>query len=238
MIAEIKKYLRENRYTRRLYFFLYEIKTYRQNKEKRTRRKNLRSNGIHLVHFIQDVLTGEDFFFDMGTLLGIIREGRLLRHDMDIDIGVVSQSSDRVEHIREALVNQDCSLLKEYVIEGIGVVEDSFLKDGIKFDISYYFDKEDESVVYLMRKCDNAEFGDKYDVFELSCAPVGEINKIDFFGKKINVPMDSEDYLKTRYGDNWRIPDKNYKYWEGPSARPTNLKATMIRHEDVSKPNA
>ena len=60
---------------------------------------------------------------------------------------------------------------------------------------------------------------------ELATSPIKEIKQIDFNGKMINVPKDSEKYLSERYGSNWRIPDKNYLYWQGPSASLTSYLA-------------
>ncbi len=44
---------------------------------------------------------GFTWFLDSGSLLGLIREGRFLRGDDDIDIGVIHQSGDLDAFIRE-----------------------------------------------------------------------------------------------------------------------------------------
>ena len=63
------------------------------------------------------------------------------------------------------------------------------------------------------------EYSDEQqDVVKLVCPHIAETQTILFQGIEINAPKNPEQYLAVRYGENWRIPDKKYIYWKGPSA--------------------
>ena len=68
------------------------------------------------------------------------------------------------------------------------------------------------------------------NVVKASCLHINELEKIEFKGKKINVPKDRESYLAERYGDNWKIPDKNYVYWKGPSITATDYVGHIVKY--------
>lgn len=220
MIKKIKKFMRTFPLTRGIWCRLSDEKV------KKIRRDNLQKNGVETVKTVQEILesTGVFFFFDMGTLLGIVREGRLLRHDMDIDIAAVVGSEEEKAALREALVARGCAIRYSYSIEELGTVEESFMMSDIKFDINYYIREDDRDVCYLMYEEPGREYKHgELSVVKLSSPHISVLEKKDFNGTMINVPKNAEDYLAVRYGENWRIPDKGYVYWKGPSTSPTDF---------------
>ena len=229
MIKNIKKFLRENKHTAGFYKRLYNLRHYKLYRMEKERLKCMHKNGVELVHFIQDTLNGEFFFFDMGTLLGIIREGRLLGHDLDVDIGVIMEGEDTIERIRTIFKDAGCEHVRAFVIDEIGVGEDSFSYKDIRFDVGYYRQKEDKSVMYLTYKNPEVTLPQgTMNVVELSVSRINALDSVEFNGKQVNVPQNSEAYLAERYGANWRIPDKGYIYWKGPSTKPVDLTAKQI----------
>ena len=97
---------------------------------------------------------------------------------------------------------------------------------SIRFDVVYYVQKETESITYLMYNDPERPLADGlYSVVELTASKIDALETVEFFGKNVNIPKNSEAYLAERYGENWRIPDKNYVYWKGPSTRPTDFTA-------------
>lgn len=188
--------------------------------ECKKREKKIHKKGNQTIRLLQNLLTefGCDFFFDMGTLLGIIREGHLLGFDLDIDIGVMIDDETRKTELKAFLLSKKCRIKHCYAVEEIGVVEESYLLNNIKFDINYYSTDGDASVCYLLYKDPEKTYtGNQLSTVKLTCDPITEIQKIDFNGSPINVPTNPEAYLARRYGENWRIPDRNYIYWKGPS---------------------
>jgi phosphorylcholine metabolism protein LicD len=200
-------------------------------KASRKKRKALQSNGAKVIHFLQDVLGEEKFFFDFGTLLGIVRENGIIGHDLDIDLGIMLNGDKEIERIRNLLAQNGCKLVYTFSINEIGTVEDSFIINDIKFDIAYYHREKDADIVYLMYRIEkNALEDNTMNVVKAICSPIDEIERINFKGKMINVPKNRINYLVERYGETWTIPDKNYVYWKGPSVEPTNYKGQVKKY--------
>ena len=108
--------------------------------------------------------------------------------------------------------------MHRYFVSDIGIVEDSLKVNSIKFDINYYYCSNDIDICFLSyAKPDVRYQKDMMSVVKLECSHIVATKKVLFNGKMICVPEDSEKYLSERYGVNWRIPDKNYIYWKGPS---------------------
>ena len=217
-MKNIKKFLRTNAITANLYRKLYSLA---HKKEKEEKRKAVRENGVKTLFFLQDILSKENvmFYFDMGTLLGLIREGHLLSHDMDIDIAVYTDEPDR---IRKKLLQSGCNLKYSYFIDGLGDVEDSFIVNNIKFDIEYYRRIGEEDICYLMYRELDKEYRDEtFSVVELHCKAINRIEHCLALKKPLNIPCEAVFYLEQRYGKDWKIPDTSYVYWKGPSTRKT-----------------
>jgi len=159
-----------------------------------------------------------DFFFDFGTLLGIIREGHLLNHDLDMDIGVILKPSENETDIRKHMLEVG-RLKYVYFLDDVGLVEESYMVNGIKVDVNYYRTLGDRSICYLLYREQAKKYrGDEMNAVELASKRIS-ITKARFIDTDVNVPDNCAEYLETRYGSNWKIPDKNWCYWAGPSAR-------------------
>lgn len=200
---------------------------------KKQKQQNLRSNGEETVKMLQALLeeTNVPFFFDMGTLLGIIREKHLLAHDMDIDVAVLAENEELPDQLSRYLSANGCIHYCTYSLKDGGVVEDSYLYNGIKFDINYYRRENGRDICYLMyREPDRQYEAGELSVVKLSVPSISGIQTVGFAGGQINVPTKAEAYLAARYGVNWRIPDKNYLYWKGPSTEPTELMGIQQIH--------
>ena len=233
MLRKIKRFLRSNKITKTPYAFLGRVKNrYAFSKM----RKEVQKNGVKTIHYIQSVLeqTGVPFFFDMGTLLGIVREGRLLGHDRDVDVAVCSADPNDIDFVTKILMDNGCLHKYRYEVADIGVVEDSFVINGIKFDINYYYRNGTFDLCYLSYTRPEKTY-EPYtvDVVELRCQHVERLKSICFGGKMIAIPEDAEFYLQQRYGTNWRIPNKNYFFWEGPSASPIPNMGRIVDYFDT-----
>jgi phosphorylcholine metabolism protein LicD len=220
----VKSFLRSFRITRGLYKILADNKSEKIREKKRI---YLQKFGKETIKAIQQILQSENimFFFDMGTLLGIVREGRLLGHDLDIDVGCIVHSEQEKERVSAILLNNSCSLKYRYEVEGIGIVEESYLLNNIKFDVNYYSTDNDKSICYLLYTDPAFHYEDScMSVVKLTSKKIKNIELYSWGDICINIPQNPEQYLTERYGDRWRIPDKNYVYWKGPSTTPTNFK--------------
>ena len=200
-----------------------------------SKRQVLQENGNKLIHDIQECLHEMDeiAFFDYGTLLGIIREGRIISHDLDADFGVSIVDDKSIEKVRECLQRRGL-LLKSYnILESGLVVQDTFEKYGIEFDAYYHYrdkDKPNKSYVYMLFRDPKKEYvGDSWDVAIAMSETIKKIISYPFQDFTVSVPSEYEKHLVYRYGENWRVPDKTYVYWNWTNTHPSSeLKGRII----------
>lgn len=187
--------------------------------------KALQTDGLRVMSLIQSTLEGSaEFHFCAGTLLGMIRENRFLKHDNDIDVTVHAETQTEVGRIEKLFTDAGCKRVHSYWIDGIGTVEDAFSVYGFRFDVFYYFHGEKIDYSYTMYT-EPELAGDKEfrNVLQMCFSPFGGEKQIDFYGQKFNVPSEPERTLEEGYGVNWRIPDKYFCYWNAPNAVKTSL---------------
>lgn len=160
--------------------------------------------------------TGVSYWLEGGTLLGIIRENRLLPWDNDMDISMYIK--DRLKLVKVAIklffkgyristrfYNRDLDPFRKYELRMIKVrnYEKYFKKGEVMLDI------------FLKRKVENDYFwtvGIKTPVLKSSPAEFyEELDWTKFNDKQYMIPKDYEGYLTYRYGD-WKIPVKEWNF--------------------------
>ena len=162
-----------------------------------------------------------DYVLEAGTLLGIVRENRLLPWDNDVDITITRQYikplkriiwkfwllgySVRVKHYRRDLKYFKQGEIRIIKIKHISpgnffrkdVVVDLFLKK--KIGKEYYWTVGVKAPVL---KAVPERFYDQH-------------TQIEFEGKLFSVPKDYIGYLECHYGKDWRIPVKEWDFRTG-----------------------
>jgi len=139
-------------------------------------------------------------FLMSGTLLGFAREGGLLPHDKDIDLGILGWENQYA--IAEALIEAGHFSFDISQLEGSRrfLVTAFDLRNGNAVDFFLFHDKKD----YLLHGI-NFDMGFvqnfKFSNFELE--------EVDFLGEKFFVPGDVDLNLTENYGD-WRTPATSY----------------------------
>lgn len=168
-----------------------------------------------LLNAVQEVLdalgkAGVEAFLAYGTLLGAVREGRLLGHDSDADLGYVSRHTEPVDVMRESFRLQarlaemgyetqrySGAAFKVKVAEADGSIRGldvfgGFLRDGMLF---------------LMGEI-RTPFRDEW-IF-----PLGRARLED---RSFPVPADPDRLLAATYGKQWRTPDPAF-HFETPAS--------------------
>jgi len=161
---------------------------------------------VDLQHALETV--GQKAFLVSGTLLGYAREGRILLHDKDIDVGIIGWEGQYdvigalLESRRFAL---DARRLRGHKTYHIPI---KHLATGVAIDIFIYHPENGKLVTgvesyygYLQRFA--------FTPFELKAV---KFLDIDFY-----VPSDVELNLAENFGD-WRQPDPEYiSHMQSPS---------------------
>ena len=151
----------------------------------------------------------QKIFLVSGTLLGYVREGHLLDHDKDIDIGVIGWEEQFA--LFKVLWESPLFSLSPKHLHGAAthLLPINHRPTGVAIDIFLYRMLEDKLITGV-----EFDFGHRQ---RFAFTPF-ELSSIKFLDVDLYVPSDSERNLMENFG-NWRMPDKGYiSHLESPSA--------------------
>ena len=129
-------------------------------------------------------LAAPGWFVDAGTLLGFVREGDFLKHDYDLDLGMVDPGA-----FHQTIENLTASPLFEVKPKRVYEVVKVKHANGVDLDIFLYQQVGD--IMYKESHVYRWEFG----LFEPEIRQFGEVT--------LPVPSNPEKHLEETYGDWW-----------------------------------
>ncbi|MFC2035930.1 LicD family protein [Chloroflexota bacterium] len=142
---------------------------------------------------------GVTFFLRQGTCLGAIRDGTIIPWDDDIDLGSIMGLHGLVEESVESLVTT--------------FRQNGFITKVVHQDLSLQviLAKSFIRIEWLCYKV----FGDSIYQYPAVKTPVklfANLKKIQFVGEELKVPNPPEEYLRLKYGEDWKIPKQSGSY--------------------------
>jgi len=161
---------------------------------------------------------GVDYVLDCGTLLGIMRENRLLPWDNDVDLAVDSSQLTKLKR---------CMFLLWFKGYRVRFAKSTIETASIPYGAKRIFRIRNRKGIF--HRGDNLiDIFIKYDAGDgFHYVRIGEgVNSVeqrfptnflrekstvDFEGKQYPIPKNYDEYLTYRYGD-WRIPVKEWDY--------------------------
>ena len=158
-----------------------------------------------------------DYWIEGGTLLGAIREKKLIPWDHDIDMGMINYSNDAIKKMIHNLKKKFYVSVKtfnnmegvwdlgEYRVIKVYPKKYFFLKDELCLDIFIYYKGNVPNVkneVYKYVVWGKNAFHKK-EFFD-------NLEKIEFYGESISVPSNYREFLKVKYGNDWETPKKKW----------------------------
>jgi SAM-dependent methyltransferase len=160
-----------------------------------------------VVGALQDA--GIEPFLAYGTLLGAVREGQVLGHDSDADLGYVSRYTTPVDVARESFRVQ--RTLAEHGWNTTRYSGSAFKvlvtpEPGVSIGLDVFGGFLDEGRLYLM-----GEIGTEFERDWIH--PLGSC---DLGGRAMPVPARPEKLLQATYGPGWRVPDPAFKFTTPP----------------------
>ena len=140
-------------------------------------------DGLYLLRTVTKILNdhGIDTWLDCGTLLGIVRDRKLIEYDTDVDIATYVENYVEVKKIMK-----NKKLLEKYGL----VVSRS---GGDTYNKKLFSIKIKDKPTYL-------------DLYFWEWLP--KTGTITFKGGRYLTPKDPEKYLEYLYGTGWRIPKR------------------------------
>lgn len=163
-----------------------------------------------LMRAINDVLTalheaGVDAFLAYGTLLGAVRDGRLIGHDSDADLGYVSEHEHPVDVSRESFRLQRVLVARGYHVTRYSTAAfkvDVREADGTVRGLDVFGGFMKDGYLHLLGEI-RTPFRREW------VTPLGTAT---LEGWEFAVPADTDKFLAATYGPSWRVPDPAFKF--------------------------
>ncbi len=147
---------------------------------------------------------GRPAFICYGTLLGAVRDGRLIGHDNDVDIAYLSDLEYPVDVIREAFRVE--RILREEgwtVRRGSGTrVNVRIEQDGSRRFVDVFTAHWVGDVLYMP-----SDTG-----FVIPREKIIPLTTVELHGRPFPAPAAYDELLALTYGPGWRTPDPSFKY--------------------------
>lgn len=160
------------------------------------------------------------YSLDCGTLLGIVREGRLLPWDNDVDLCVPASEVDKLKKCMLPLWLRGYRVRMSYTYEAtpqMGYRQPRLLKLRNRKRLVH----RGENLIDIFIKYDGGDgfhylmVGGSLEKYILQRTPsqyINDLTEVEFNGKCYPIPRDYDGYLAYRYGD-WKTPVKDWDYF-------------------------
>lgn len=173
----------------------------------------LESKGLDTIMAVEEALSGTDicYFADYGTLLGIIRDNKLISWDDDIDYGILADDSFDWKGFEKQLSLFGFRKIKEFKYKET-ITEQTYQKGQLSVDFFSHKNNKEHCISHLYYRKDDFIYHSKYEyhVRVCKCHRINHTKQIFFEGIRVNVPENAEELLADIYTESWRIPDINW----------------------------
>lgn len=188
-------------------------KTYRAYAIPR-RRRRLQKHGWETLKKLHYVFTENhvSYFFDYGTLLGLIREHGFIKHDDDIDLTIMPNTLSPYA-VYEILMRNGFTFLHGFKIEN-KIVEFTVLDaNGLSVDI--FFPRKDENGKFYGIDIfwDPAkEYPSQLEntAVETPYTLPSKLATMTLHDVEVSIPEDYTKLLVEEFGSTWNIPDAKF----------------------------
>lgn len=178
-------------------------------------------SALQLLFYVTDFMDkyGIIYHLEGGTLLGIVRDKKLLPWDYDVDISLPADQIDKFQKHCGKMTSWQYKLtsklfdvtymalpkgspriykLKPRLTSFLKELNSSFRDKHIVIDIFIKYDDEEST---YWQAADKA--------MKVSKHHYQGFDEVEFMGKKLKTPVDYDGYLTSKYGD-WRVPIKEW----------------------------
>jgi hypothetical protein len=200
------------------------------------RRRVLRRNGILVLTRLSEIFERHQIpaFAAYGTLLGFVREGGFLKHDDDIDIGILPGPwSPR--RLLEVLLEKESGFLFLWGFSYNGkVTEFKMQYRDVPIDFFFYEDDGEKFHAGSYHFYPNMKYpSPTANSAQRVCEPrIVNLSKIKVYGIDFPVPENTEFVLESLYG-NWRVPDTKWDDSKHPGIEDLPGFAYSVTKEEV-----
>lgn len=165
-----------------------------------------------------------EFWLVFGTLLGAVRENGIIRHDIDIDVGVKSN----IDYTRLDESLQRFGFIKKRQIDVFSKNNESqgsemtYFKNGVSIDIFIFYPLDTQENVYFTHAFYDRIVHDNFiiykKVYKIEFPLEGLINST-FIGNNVLIPSNYDSFLMAHYGPNYMVPNSKWKLTDSFSGK-------------------
>lgn len=159
--------------------------------------------------------SGIEAFLTYGTLLGAVRDGKLIGHDSDADLGYVSAHTDPADVVIESFALQRALQQRGYKVvrySGAAIKVDVIEPDGAVRGLDLFGGFLRDGQLHLL--------GEIRTPFEREW--IWPLTTATLEGREFPVPADPDRLLVATYGEAWRTPDPAF-HFETPTSTSRRL---------------
>lgn len=181
--------------------------------------KNL-EEALKMLPKVCSLLEANDIAYtlDAGTLLGVMRENRLLPWDTDMDIAVPAQHALKLKKLRKEIYKMGYLTRLRYTRIACGPVAAKAYRLLRVYTRKFLFFKREQLMDIFIKYKDGDKYywviGNDHPILQSCMAEhLDERIKQEFNGGTYFIPKDYDGYLSHHYGD-WRVVKKDYDFRE------------------------
>jgi phosphorylcholine metabolism protein LicD len=174
------------------------------------------------INFAQDIITlfskeainaDIPLFVNNGTLLGIIRDNKILSWDSDIDLAILYDNILQID--MESFI---LKTIKKLDLTQINITVTKVI-DNTKKVLSYKIDFHKNNCLPFPLSIEYMSIENEYVIemvslgqFKVPKKHILSLDRYVFFNQTIYIPNQVEEYLSFIYGNDWKTPKKNISF--------------------------
>ena len=159
---------------------------------------------INKVTIFLNSLENCNYFFSCGTALGLVREGKLLDWDTDVDIDILEPTESTINEIIHRMEKLGYSYLRKLKNKDI-YSQIVFIKEPYHcIDFCFWY-KEKNGFINDVPETNIFKRSHPFEIYK-------EFKNVKIQNIEFKIPSDTGSYFSLLYGNDWETP-KKYKNW-------------------------
>lgn len=195
--------------------------------------QELFNEGERYINLVESALSdsGMLYYVYAGTLLGLIRDGKFISWDLDIDYAILIENDFSWNKLEKIMKKNGFKKTREYVFEG-QIKEQSYAIGKMNIDFFGQFYEENYMLQYSFEYRTDCVYKEENErsVYLVTLPKVIETQKLKLGSVLVSVPKNSEEILTALYNDDWHIPNPN---WVPNSGKCSKLLENKIAYKIV-----
>lgn len=185
-------------------------------------KEELVNYGEKYIRAVENALQSSDalYYVYAGTLLGLIRNGKFISWDFDIDYAVVITPEFTWNKLEKLMNESGFRKTREFIYKD-EVREQSYAIGELNIDFFGQFYEEEHMIQYSFEYRADCKYknDNERSVYLVTLPKVVGTKKVWLGNTAVSVPENSEEILAAIYNDDWRIPNPNWKSNSGKCSK-------------------